>query len=82
MEQTQQTIKMSSHDMNLSDQALACIMMAVQKGMIEGSDITDTLRGLKLRMTEAGLFVLNPPTFKLSQETDEDELPGFVSDES
>ena len=80
MEQTSQTVKMSSHDMNLSDQALGCVMMAVQKGMLEGSDITDTLRSLKLRMTDEGLFVLNPPTFKLGREND--ELPGFVSDES
>jgi len=80
MEQ-KQTIKMSSHDMSLSDQAVGCVMMALTKGMAEQCDITDVLRGLKMRMTEEGLFVLNPPLLKVKFDDMANITPGLVLDE-
>jgi hypothetical protein len=77
-----QTVKMSSHDMHLSDQAVGCVMMALTKGVAEQCDITQVLKQLKMRMTEEGLFVLNPPMLKVNFDDDETAgLPGFVSND-
>ena len=58
--------------MNLSDQAIGTVMMALQKCLLEQSDITDILRDLDFEQTEDGLTVLNPPTIHF-EDADEEE---------
>lgn len=49
--------------MKLSDQALACVMMALQKSLMEQSDIVPVLKGFTLSLEENGeLVVDNPPS--------------------
>jgi len=51
--------------MKLSDQALAAIMMALQKSLLEQSDIVPVLQGFELELIEDGtLIVKNPPVVK------------------
>ena len=49
--------------MRLSDQAIAAVMVALQKCILEQSDVTETLRGFNLQLNEEDetLIVLNPP---------------------
>lgn len=60
--------------MHLSDQALGALMMALQKSLLEQSDITPVLRGFKFRLSEAGLMVMNPPTVKVNQDFGDAEV--------
>ena len=56
--------------MVLSDQALGAIMMALQKSLLEESDIVPVLKGLNFVSdgdSESELVVENPPTFKLEE---------------
>jgi hypothetical protein len=48
--------------MTLSDQALASIMMALQKSLMEQSDIIPTLKGFEFAVDGEDLYVKNPPT--------------------
>lgn len=50
--------------MRLSDQAVAAVMMALQKGIFEQTDITDVLKDFELICDDEGfeLFVTNMPT--------------------
>jgi hypothetical protein len=60
--------------MKLSDQALAAIMMALQKSLMEQSDIVPVLKKLEFDKSpeakkwggKGELVVNNPPTFKVS----------------
>ena len=56
-----------SKDMFLSDQALGAVMMALQNSLMEQSDIVPVLKGFKMRMSEGGLMVMNPPTVKIDE---------------
>lgn len=59
--------------MNLSNQAIGSIMMALQKGIIEQTDITSLLQEFELVETDDGLIVENPPIVSaenLEKETD------------
>jgi len=51
--------------MTLSDQALSAIMIALQKSLMEQTDIVPVLKGFELALSDevsAGeLIVLNPP---------------------
>lgn len=60
-----------SKDMVLSDQALGAVMMALQKSLMEQSDIVPVLKGFKMRLSEDGLMVTNPPMIKLSDNSEE-----------
>ncbi len=61
-------------NMNLSDQALGAVMMALQKSLMEQSDIVPVLKGFNFRLSEEGLVVLNPPLVKFSDpEPEEDD---------
>ena len=56
-------------EMHLSDQALGAVMMALQKSLMEQSDIVPVLKGMKMVENEDGeLTVLNPPLFKYGHE--------------
>jgi len=50
--------------MKLSDQAMGAIMMALQKSLMEQSDIVPVLKGMKFDQMDNGeLMVKNPPSF-------------------
>ena len=56
-------------EMQLSDQALGAVMMALQKSLMEQSDIVPVLKGFKLVEDATGeLTVTNPPLFKYGHE--------------
>ena len=63
-------------NMYMNDQAVGAVMMALQKSLMEQSDIVPVLKGFKFRLSEAGLVVMNPPLVKANQaetgETEED----------
>ena len=54
--------------MKLSNQALSALMMALQKSLLEQSDITETLKGFEFQNTENGLMVKNPPIVKFNHD--------------
>lgn len=60
--------------MNLSDQAVGAVMMALQKSLLEQSDIVPVLKGFEFvaaaeeEGAEAELFVKNPPLVKMGLE--------------
>ena len=56
----------TNSNMSLSDQALGAVMMALQKSLLEQSDIVPVLKGMKFRLSETGLVVMNPPIVKAS----------------
>ena len=60
-------------NMHLSDQALGALMMALQKSLLEQSDIVPVLKGFKFRLSDAGLMVMNPPLVKYDTDVVEEE---------
>ena len=57
--------------MQFSDQALGAVMMALQKSLLEQSDIVPVLKDFNFKQNEDGeLFVMNPPLVKMSEEAD------------
>ena len=64
---------MSSKDMQLGDQALGALMMALQKSLLEQSDIVPVLKNFKFRLSEHGLVVMNPPLVKMREDLEENE---------
>ena len=57
--------------LKLSDAALGAIMMALQKSLLEQSDIVPILKNFNFKVNETEeLFVMNPPTFKVEEEDD------------
>ena len=57
---------------NLSKQAIGSLMMALQKSLLEQSDIVPVLEGFKMVPSPEGLVVLNPPLVKFNEETTAD----------
>ncbi len=53
---------------NLSDQALGAVMMALQKSLMEQSDIVPVLQNMDFVPTEEGLIVRNPPIVKFDAD--------------
>ncbi len=61
--------------MQLSNQALGAIMMALQESLLNQLDIVPILKGFKLEETDQGLMITNPPTVRFtdnSEVTNED----------
>ena len=55
--------------MKLSNQAMGAVMMALQKSLMEQSDITETLRGFDWAIDEnEQLVVVNPPVVEFDNE--------------
>lgn len=55
--------------MRLSSQAMGAIMMALQKSLLEQSDITPVLKDFNFECNEKEeLVVRNPPTFKIGDD--------------
>ncbi len=58
--------------MKLSNQAVGAIMMALQKSLMEQTDIVPTLQGMSFVMMDDGeLLVENPPVVSTDTETTE-----------
>ena len=57
-------------NLHLSDQAIGAVMMALQRSLLEQSDIVPTLKDMKLKASEQGLVVLNPPIVRASSDTE------------
>jgi hypothetical protein len=53
---------------NLSDQALGAVMMALQRSLMEQSDIVPVLKGMNFVPTADGLVVKNPPLVKFDAD--------------
>ena len=56
--------------MKLSDQAIGAIMMALQKGIMEQTDISGMLKDFEFITTVDGLMVQNPPLVELGKFKD------------
>ena len=57
--------------MKLTNQALGAIMMALQKSLMEQSDVTETLKGFDFLITGSSqdrLIISNPPIVELPKE--------------
>jgi hypothetical protein len=66
--------------MNLSDQALACVMVALQKSLMEQTDIVPVLKGFEFATQQFAdgttqLYVKNPPTQIVSPQTQQVLVP-------
>tara|TARA_R100000008_G_scaffold72929_1_gene51265 strand:- start:375 stop:569 length:195 start_codon:yes stop_codon:yes gene_type:complete len=61
-------------DMFLTDQALGALMMALQRSLLNQTDIVPVLKGFKFRLAEEGLMVLNPPLVKIKEEEEDAEV--------
>ena len=59
------------HQMQLSDQAIGAVMMALQKSLLEQSDIVPVLREFNLLETPDGLVVTNPPVVSINNIEEE-----------
>ena len=52
----------------LSSQAIGAIMMALQKSLIEQTDIVPVLQGFEIQVDDSGeLVIMNPPTFEIKE---------------
>jgi hypothetical protein len=51
--------------MQLSNQAVGALMLALQKSLMEQSDIVPVLKGFVLTQSDDGLVVTNPPVISL-----------------
>ena len=57
--------------MKLSNQAVGAIMLALQKSLMEQSDVTETLKGFEIvQDTDGPLIITNPPVIKIDQQED------------
>lgn len=57
--------------MQLSNQAVGAIMLALQKSLMEQSDIVPVLKGFVLIESSEGLMVTNPPVVEFSRQEDD-----------
>lgn len=58
-----------SQEMKFSKQAVGAVMMALQKSLMEQSDIVPVLENFKVKLSGDGLIVLNPPVVKFDEGT-------------
>jgi hypothetical protein len=67
-------------ELELSNQALGSIMMALQESLLNQLDIVPILKGFKLATSESGLVVLNPPTVRVtdSSEVTAEDLENLI----
>ena len=56
--------------MQLSNQALGAIMMALQESLLEQTDIVPVLKGFELTESGEGLIITNPPTVRFTDDTE------------
>tara|TARA_R110002074_G_scaffold237176_3_gene409052 strand:+ start:24400 stop:24606 length:207 start_codon:yes stop_codon:yes gene_type:complete len=56
--------------MNLSNQALGAIMMALQESLLNELDIVPILKSFELEESNEGLVVKNPPTVRFTDDSE------------
>jgi len=56
--------------MKLSNQALGAVMMALQESLLNQIDIVPILKGFDLQDGESGLTVMNPPTVRVTDDSE------------
>ena len=61
-------------EFHFSDQAIGALMMALQKSLLEQSDIVPVLKGFKFKLSDQGLVVMNPPVVKFDESSFGEEL--------
>ena len=62
MDQTTSRKELKMKDHKLSNQAVGAIMMALQKSLMEQTDIVPVLRDFNIQVDDSGeLVVMNPP---------------------
>lgn len=55
----------------LSSQAIGALMMALQKSLLEQSDIVPVLQGFEIQVDDTNqLVVMNPPVVKAERNTE------------
>ena len=66
--------------MNLSNQALGAIMMALQESLLNELDIVPILKSFELEDSEDGLVIKNPPTVRFTDNSTitEEDLSNMV----
>jgi|TARA_R110000787_G_scaffold240986_2_gene347219 hypothetical protein len=62
-----------TENLQLSDQAVGALMMALQRSLMDQSDIVPIIKGFKLKDSEAGLMVMNPPMIKFDNKVSEED---------
>jgi hypothetical protein len=61
---------MKMENYTLSDQAVGALMMALQKSLLEQSDIVPVIKGFQVQIDDAGqLVVINPPTVEMKNQS-------------
>lgn len=66
--------------MKISDQALGAIMMALQKSLMEQSDIVPVLKEFDFQLNEnEELMVLNPPTVSMDNDNINPDIKENIS---
>ena len=59
---------------SLSNEALGSIMLALQKSLLEQSDIVPTLKNFQFKVDDKNeLYIMNPPILKLPEYDEDDE---------
>lgn len=67
--------------LKLSDEAIGALMLALQRSLMDQSDIVPTLKGFNFKVSEdKELFVMNPPILKFGEEEDDDSYPAGSRD--
>ena len=57
----------------LSNQAVGAVMMALQKSLLEQSDIVPVLQGFEVQIDDSGqLVVMNPPVVEVKEQEPQD----------
>ena len=76
MQDTEQQVE----ELQLSNQALGSIMMALQESLMNQLDIVPILKGFELIESDIGLVVKNPPTIRISnnEAISEEDLKNMV----
>ena len=60
--------------MQLSNQAIGAIMLALQNSLLDQSDIVPVLRDFKLAPSNDGLVITNPPIVHYDATNEQDYL--------
>ena len=64
--------------MKLSNQALGALMMALQKSLMDQSDIVPVFQEFVFKETDDGLIVENPPILEFGQQEEEEQTDAEV----
>jgi len=64
--------------MHLSNQAIGAVMMALQKSLMEQSDIVPVFQEFVFKETDDGLVVENPPILEFGEQEEEEQTDADV----